>query len=85
MDTLLSLPQELNCSYSELSAAEPEAVLQKILASQQKDRYKTAQVFISVQGMPSEIVAQLISSFVVQGTQASTQEGELGESTLVSW
>lgn len=66
-----------------MSVAEPEAVLQKILLSQQKDRYKTAQVFISVQGMQSENVARLISSFVVQGIQASAQEGEFGRSTLL--
>ncbi|XP_042561282.1 spatacsin isoform X3 [Clupea harengus] len=74
--SLYELSKELKCSYNEISAAEPEAVLQKILLSQQQDRYKTAQVFINVQGLQPDTVAQLVSSFVVQGIQASGQDGE---------
>ncbi|KAG5273066.1 hypothetical protein AALO_G00147240 [Alosa alosa] len=80
--SLYELAKELKCSYSEISAAEPEAVLQKILLSQQQDRYKTAQVFISVQGLQPDTVAQLISSFVVQGIQASVQEEEFGDKQI---
>ncbi|KAL2093283.1 hypothetical protein ACEWY4_010595 [Coilia grayii] len=74
--SLYELAKELKCSYSEISGAQPEAVLQKILSSQQADRYKTAQVFINVQGLQPDTVAQLVSSFVVQEIQAPGQDGE---------
>lgn len=71
--------QELNCSYSEISAEEPQAVLCKVLLSQQPERYKKAQAFIGVQGLQPDTIAQLVSSAVVQGLLASAQERESGK------
>uniref|UniRef100_A0AAY4E8F6 Spatacsin C-terminal domain-containing protein n=1 Tax=Denticeps clupeoides TaxID=299321 RepID=A0AAY4E8F6_9TELE len=74
--SLYELSKELQCSYSEISGEAPEAVLRKVLISQQPERYKKAQAFISVQGLQPDAVAQLVSSGVVQGLLTSGQEGE---------
>lgn len=76
--------QELQCSYAEISSEEPEAVLRKVLLSQQSDRYKKAQAFISVQGLQPDTVARLISAAVMEGLLASSQEGETGEKSSSS-
>lgn len=70
--------QELRCSYSEISSEEPEAVLRKVLLSQQPERFKKAQAFISVQGLQPDSVAQLITSTVLDGLLASSQDRETG-------
>lgn len=75
--------QELRCSYSQISSEEPEAVLQKVLLSQQPERYKKAQAFISVQGLKPDSVAQLITSTVLDGLLASSQDREMGNG--VKW
>ncbi|XP_072528335.1 spatacsin isoform X2 [Salminus brasiliensis] len=72
--SLYELSKELRCSYSEISSEEPEAVLRKVLFSQQPERYKKAQAFISVQGLQPDTVAQLISSTVLDGLLASSQD-----------
>lgn len=77
--SLYELSKELQCTYAEISSEEPEAVLRKVLLSQQSDRCKKAQAFISVQGLRSDAVAQLISSAVVDGLLSSSQEGQTGE------
>uniref|UniRef100_A0A4W4GRA6 Spatacsin C-terminal domain-containing protein n=1 Tax=Electrophorus electricus TaxID=8005 RepID=A0A4W4GRA6_ELEEL len=74
--SLYELSKELHCSYSEISSEEPETVLLKVLLSQQPERYKKAQAFISVQGLQPDSVAQLITSTVLEGLLASLQEGE---------
>uniref|UniRef100_A0A673HT71 Spatacsin C-terminal domain-containing protein n=1 Tax=Sinocyclocheilus rhinocerous TaxID=307959 RepID=A0A673HT71_9TELE len=51
----------------------------KVLLSQQVDRYKRAQAFISVQGLQPDAVARLVSTAVLEGLLASAQEGETGE------
>uniref|UniRef100_A0AAR2JPR6 SPG11 vesicle trafficking associated, spatacsin n=1 Tax=Pygocentrus nattereri TaxID=42514 RepID=A0AAR2JPR6_PYGNA len=76
--SLYELSKELHCSYVEISSEEPEAVLQKVLLSHQPERYKKAQAFISVQGLQPDTIAQLISSTVLDGLLASSQEGETG-------
>lgn len=76
-------PQELQCSFSEISAEEPQAVLCKVLLSQQPERYKKAQAFISIQGLQPDTVAQLVSTAVVQGLLAATQEPEPGGETVL--
>lgn len=75
--------QELHCSFSQISSEEPQAVLQKVLLSQQPERYKKAQAFISVQGLKPESVAQLITSTVLDGLLASSQDRETGNN--VKW
>ncbi|XP_050955035.1 spatacsin [Labeo rohita] len=77
--SLYELSKELQCSYAEISSEEPEAVLKKVLLSQQSDRYKRAQAFIGVQGLQPDTVARLISTAVLEGLLASSQEGESGE------
>uniref|UniRef100_A0A8B9J5N4 Spatacsin C-terminal domain-containing protein n=1 Tax=Astyanax mexicanus TaxID=7994 RepID=A0A8B9J5N4_ASTMX len=72
--SLYELSKELHCSYGEISSEEPEAVLRKVLLSQQPERYKKAQAFISVQGLQPDTVAQLISSTVLEGLLASSQD-----------
>ncbi len=73
--------QELQCSFTEISSEESEAVLRKVLLSQQADRYKRAQAFISVQGLQPDAVARLVSTAVLEGLLASAQEGESGETS----
>lgn len=77
--SLYELSKELQCSFTEISSEEPEAVLRKVLLSQQADRYKRAQAFISVQGLQPDAVARLVSTAVLEGLLASAQEGETGE------
>ncbi|KAM6973367.1 spatacsin [Aplochiton taeniatus] len=82
--SLYELSKELQCPYTEISAEEPQGVLCKVLLSQQPDRYKKAQAFISVQGLEPPIVAQLVSSAVVRGLLAAAQEGEPAEKQIYS-
>lgn len=53
-------------------------MLRKVLLSQQPERFKKAQAFISVQGLQPDSVAQLITSTVLDGLQASSQDRETG-------
>ncbi|MCI4381975.1 hypothetical protein PGIGA_G00258170 [Pangasianodon gigas] len=82
--SLYELSKELCCSYSEISSEEPEAVLRKVLLSQQPERYKKAQAFISVQGLQPDSVAQLITSTVLEGLLASSQDRETAERHIYS-
>eukprot|EP00076_Gallus_gallus_P010413 XP_004943994.1 spatacsin isoform X3 [Gallus gallus] len=65
--------QELNCSYSEMSALDPEKVLRAILSSQQAERCRRAQAFITTQGLQPETVAELVAKEVVQELLASSE------------
>ncbi|XP_058264105.1 spatacsin isoform X1 [Hemibagrus wyckioides] len=82
--SLYELSKELRCSYSEISSEEPEAVLRKVLLSQQPERFKKAQAFISVQGLQPDSVAQLITSTVLDGLLASSQDRETAERHIYS-
>ncbi|OXB62830.1 hypothetical protein ASZ78_008048, partial [Callipepla squamata] len=70
---LYELSKELNCSYSEMSALDPEKVLRAILSSQQADRCRRAQAFITTQGLQPETVAELVAKEVVQELLASSE------------
>ncbi|NWH62501.1 SPTCS protein, partial [Geococcyx californianus] len=70
---LYELSQELNCSYGEISAHDPEKVLQAILSSRQLDRCRTAQVFITTQGLQPETVAELVAEEILQELLASSE------------
>uniref|UniRef100_A0A8C2JKU6 SPG11 vesicle trafficking associated, spatacsin n=1 Tax=Cyprinus carpio TaxID=7962 RepID=A0A8C2JKU6_CYPCA len=83
--SLYELSKELQCSFAEISSEEPEAVLRKVLLSQQVDRYKRAQAFISVQGLQPDAVAHLVSTAVLEGLLASAQEGETGEKSRLMY
>ncbi|NXA36213.1 SPTCS protein, partial [Eudromia elegans] len=70
---LYELSKELNCSYSDVSAREPEQVLQAILSSRQPERCRKAQAFISTQGLRPEAVAALVAEEIVQELLASSE------------
>ncbi|XP_035191411.1 spatacsin isoform X1 [Oxyura jamaicensis] len=70
---LYELSKELNCSYSEMSAHDPEEVLQAILSSHQPDRCRKAQAFITTQGLQPEIVAELVAEEIMQELLASSE------------
>ncbi|KAK2834753.1 hypothetical protein Q7C36_015454 [Tachysurus vachellii] len=82
--SLYELSKELRCSYREISSEEPEVVLRKVLLSHQPERFKKAQAFISVQGLQPDSVAQLITSTVLDGLQASSQDRETAERLIYS-
>ncbi|XP_042328622.1 spatacsin isoform X2 [Sceloporus undulatus] len=63
---LYELSKELGCSFSEISAHDPEKLLRVILSSQQPDRCKRAQAFISTQGLGPENVAELVADEVMR-------------------
>ncbi|XP_053933216.1 spatacsin [Cuculus canorus] len=70
---LYELSKELNCSYSEMSAHDPEKVLRAILLSRQPARCRTAQVFIATQGLQPETVAELVAEEIMQELLASSE------------
>ncbi|KAL0967919.1 hypothetical protein UPYG_G00259670 [Umbra pygmaea] len=82
--SLYELSKELQCSYSEISAEEPQAVLCKVLLSQQPERYKKAEAFISVQGLQPDTVAELVSTAVLQGLLHAGQDRETEEKQIYS-
>ncbi|XP_066132692.1 spatacsin isoform X1 [Saccopteryx bilineata] len=63
---LYELSKELGCSYTDVAARDGEAVLRAILASQQPDRCKRAQAFISTQGLEPDRVAELVAEEVIR-------------------
>uniref|UniRef100_A0A8D2B0G6 SPG11 vesicle trafficking associated, spatacsin n=1 Tax=Sciurus vulgaris TaxID=55149 RepID=A0A8D2B0G6_SCIVU len=63
---LYELAKELGCSYTDVAAQDGEAVLQAILTSQQPDRCKRAQAFISTQGLKPDTVAELVAEEVTR-------------------
>ncbi|XP_040083385.1 spatacsin isoform X2 [Oryx dammah] len=63
---LYELAKELGCSYADVAAQDGEAVLRAILASQQPNRCKRAQAFISTQGLRPDAVAELVAEEVTR-------------------
>ncbi|NXG41093.1 SPTCS protein, partial [Psilopogon haemacephalus] len=70
---LYELAKELSCSYSEMSAHDPEKVLRAILSSRQPDRCRKAQAFISTQGLQPAAVAELVAEEITQELLASSE------------
>ncbi|NXI39236.1 SPTCS protein, partial [Galbula dea] len=70
---LYELSKELGCSYSEVSGHPPEEVLQAILGSQQAERCRRAQAFITTQGLQPETVAELVAEEIMQELLASSE------------
>ncbi|KAM6200902.1 spatacsin isoform 2-T2 [Rhynchocyon petersi] len=70
---LYELAKELGCSYTEVAAQDGEAVLRAILASQQPDRCKRAQAFISTQGLRPDTVAELVAEEVTRELLTSSE------------
>ncbi|NXJ70598.1 SPTCS protein, partial [Rostratula benghalensis] len=70
---LYELSKELNCSYSEMSAQDPEKVLRAILSSRRPDRGRKAQAFITTQGLRADTVAELVAEEITQELLASAE------------
>ncbi|XP_074011775.1 spatacsin [Numenius arquata] len=70
---LYELSKELNCSYSEMSAQDPEKVLGAILSSRRPDRARKAQAFIATQGLQPDTVAELVAEEITQELLASSE------------
>ncbi|KAM6308822.1 spatacsin [Aegotheles albertisi] len=70
---LYELSQELHCSYSEMSAQDPEKVLRAILSSHQPDRCRRAQAFITTQGLQPGTVAELVAEEIMQELLTSSE------------
>lgn len=71
--------QELQCSFSQICREEPASVLEKLLLSEQPDRFRKAQTYIRAQGLSSDLVAELVSSALVQALMLLSQEVQPGE------
>ncbi|XP_066490937.1 spatacsin [Tiliqua scincoides] len=63
---LYELSKELGCSFCEISSHDSKRVLRVILSSQQSDRCRKAQAFITTQGLDPETVAELVAEEVTQ-------------------
>ncbi|XP_004861775.1 spatacsin [Heterocephalus glaber] len=70
---LYELAKELGCSYTDVAAQGGKALLHAILASQQPDRCRRAQAFISTQGLPPDTVAELVAEEVMQELLTSSE------------
>ncbi|XP_065544877.1 spatacsin isoform X2 [Lathamus discolor] len=70
---LYELSKELNCSYSEMSAQDPEKLLHAILSSRQPERCKKAQAFITTQALQPSTVAELVAEEIMQELLASSE------------
>ncbi|CAI5792574.1 Spatacsin_C domain-containing protein [Podarcis lilfordi] len=70
---LFELSKELGCPFSEISAHDSEKLLRVILSSQQPDRCKKAQAFVTTQGMELETVAEIVAEEVTRELLAPLQ------------
>ncbi|XP_060116339.1 spatacsin [Heteronotia binoei] len=80
---LYELSKELACSFSEISAQDAEKLLRAILSSQQPDRCKKAQAFITTQGLEPEAVAELVAEEVLRELLAPSP-GEGGQNPILN-
>lgn len=71
--------QELQRPFSDFCQEEPHSVLEKLLLSEQTERFRKAQAFIKAQCLSADTVAELVSSIVVHAHLASSQETQPGE------
>ncbi|KAM9376936.1 spatacsin isoform 2-T2 [Pholidichthys leucotaenia] len=72
--SLYQLSKELQCSFSDVCREEPCTVLEKLLLSEQPERFRKARAFAKSQGLHGDAVAELVSSAVVRALLSSTQE-----------
>ncbi|KAI3371229.1 hypothetical protein L3Q82_023542, partial [Scortum barcoo] len=72
--SLYQLSKELQCSFAQICSEEPCSVLEKLLLSEQPERFRKAQAFIKAQSLSADTVAELVSSTVVEALLLSTQE-----------
>lgn len=72
--------QELECPFTQVCSEEPRSVLEKLLLSEQPERFRKAQAFIRAQGLSADSVATLLSSAVVQALLPTSPDVQPGES-----
>nr|XP_057931633.1 spatacsin isoform X2 [Doryrhamphus excisus] len=72
--SLYQLSKELQCSFSHMTREDPRCVLEKLLLSEQPERFRNAQVFIKARSFSAEVVAELVASSLVHALLAATQE-----------
>ncbi|KAF7649404.1 hypothetical protein LDENG_00141710, partial [Lucifuga dentata] len=77
--SLYQLAKELQCSFSQICREKPRSVLEKLLLSEQPEKFRKAQAFIKAQGLSADCVAELVSSALVQALLACTQEQQPAE------
>ncbi|XP_078283376.1 spatacsin [Rhinoraja longicauda] len=82
--SLYELSKELGFSFNDISTQDSDTVLREVLSSQQPDRYKKAQAFITTQGLKAEAVAALVADVVVQALLSSSQSKGLGATQIYS-
>ncbi|XP_063001014.1 maestro heat-like repeat family member 5 [Elgaria multicarinata webbii] len=70
---LRCLQIELGCSFGEISAHDSEKLLRVILSSQQPDRGKKTQAFLTTQGLEPEMVAELVAEEITREVLAPLQ------------
>lgn len=72
--SLYQLSRELECSFAQVCSEDPLCVLEKLLLSEQPERFRKAQAFIRAQGLAPDAVAERISTAVVNSLLTSAQE-----------
>ncbi|XP_038605866.1 spatacsin [Tachyglossus aculeatus] len=70
---LYELAKELGCSYREAAARDPAWVLRAILSSRWPARCQKARAFIAAQGLPSDLVAELVAEEVTRDLLARSR------------
>uniref|UniRef100_A0A8C2X5T7 SPG11 vesicle trafficking associated, spatacsin n=1 Tax=Cyclopterus lumpus TaxID=8103 RepID=A0A8C2X5T7_CYCLU len=77
---LYQLSKELQCSFRQMCREEPRSVLEKLLLSEQPERFRKARAFVRAQRLTADAVAELVSSAVVRALLAcSAHELQPGE------
>uniref|UniRef100_A0A8C2Z1E5 SPG11 vesicle trafficking associated, spatacsin n=1 Tax=Cyclopterus lumpus TaxID=8103 RepID=A0A8C2Z1E5_CYCLU len=67
---LYQLSKELQCSFRQMCREEPRSVLEKLLLSEQPERFRKARAFVRAQRLTADAVAELVSSAVVRALLA---------------
>nr|XP_008120270.1 PREDICTED: spatacsin [Anolis carolinensis] len=81
---LYELAKELGCSFSDISAHDPERLLRMILSSPQPDRCRRAEAFISAQGLKPEDVAALVAEEVLRELLAPSLQKGTGQKHVLN-
>ncbi|XP_028926143.1 spatacsin isoform X3 [Ornithorhynchus anatinus] len=78
---LYELAKELGRSYREVAAQDPAWVLRAILSSRWPTRCQKARAFIAAQGVPSDVVAELVAEEVTRELLAGSR-GRAGQKQM---
>ncbi|XP_056272671.1 spatacsin isoform X1 [Pseudoliparis swirei] len=69
---LYQLSKELQCSFLQMCREEPRSALEKLLLSEQPERFRKARAFVRAQGLGADAVAQLVAGAVVRALLAGS-------------